>query len=77
MQAAHLRAMEAAMTYLHRHAGYTRVHNPLTGVKDLQRLPGLAAIAYQHETSRCERSRSGAQAALRQCRGNRFDRRSG
>ena len=41
------------MTYLHQHAGYTRVHNPLTGKKDLQRLPGLVAIAYQHETSRC------------------------
>ncbi len=41
------------MTYLHQHAGYTRVHNPLTGDKDLQRLPGLVAIAYQHETSRC------------------------
>jgi conjugative relaxase-like TrwC/TraI family protein len=53
MQAAHQQAVEAAMTYLHQHAGYTRVHNPLTGVKDLQRLPGLVAIAYQHETSRC------------------------
>ena len=41
------------MTYLHEHAGYTRVHNPLTGTKDLERLPGLVAIAYQHETSRC------------------------
>ena len=41
------------MAYLHQHAGYTRVHNPLTGKKDLQRLPGLVAIAYQHETSRC------------------------
>ena len=41
------------MEYLHRHAGYTRVHNPVTGKKDLQRLPGLVAIAYQHETSRC------------------------
>ena len=41
------------MAYLHQHAGYTRVHNPLTGQKDLQRLPGWAAIAYQHETSRC------------------------
>jgi len=29
------------------------VHNPNTGEKDLVRLPGLAAIAYQHETSRC------------------------
>jgi hypothetical protein len=35
------------------HAGYTRVHNPRTGEKDLVRLPGLTAIAYQHETSRC------------------------
>ncbi len=53
MQAAHLRAVEAAMTYLHEHAGYTRIHNPVTGSKDLERLPGLVAIAYQHETSRC------------------------
>src|SRR5271166_4892256 len=53
MQAAHLRALDAAMTYLCEHAGYTRVHNPLTGTKDLVRLPGLLAIAYQHETSRC------------------------
>ena len=53
MVAAHLRAVQAAMGYLHRHAGYTRVHNPVTGVKDLQCLPGLVAIAYQHETSRC------------------------
>lgn len=53
VQAAHLRAVTAAMTYLHQHAGYTRVHNTLTGTKDLQRLPGLVAIAYQHETSRC------------------------
>ena len=53
MQGAHQRAITAAMTYLHQHAGYTRVHNPLSGAKDLQRLPGLVAIAYQHETSRC------------------------
>jgi len=51
--AAHQRGVAAAMTYLHDHAGYTRVHNPLTGNKDLQRLPGLVGIAYQHETSRC------------------------
>lgn len=50
---AHSRAVKAAMDYLHQHAGYTRVHNPVTGKKDLQRLPGLVAIAYQHETSRC------------------------
>jgi conjugative relaxase-like TrwC/TraI family protein len=53
MATAHLKAVNAAMTYLHTHAGYTRVHNPATGTKDLQRLPGLVAIAYQHETSRC------------------------
>ena len=29
------------------------MHNPVTGNKDLQRLPGLVGIAYQHETSRC------------------------
>jgi conjugative relaxase-like TrwC/TraI family protein len=45
MQAAHLRAVDAAMTYLHEHAGYTRIHNPVTGTKDLERLPGLVAIA--------------------------------
>jgi len=50
---AHLNAVRAALTYLHQHAGYTRVHNPLTGNKDLRRLPGLVGIAYQHETSRC------------------------
>jgi TrwC relaxase len=43
----------SVMAYLHQHAGYTRVHNPRTGVKDLVRLPGLVGIAYQHETSRC------------------------
>jgi conjugative relaxase-like TrwC/TraI family protein len=53
LAAAHERAVRAAMTYLHVHAGYTRVHNPINGLKDLQRLPGLVAIAYQHETSRC------------------------
>ena len=53
MQVAHLRAIDAAMTYLHQHGAYTRIHNPRAGTKDLQRLPGLVAIAYQHETSRC------------------------
>ena len=32
--------------------GYTRVHNAVSGKKDLVRLPGLVAVAYQHETSR-------------------------
>ena len=41
LAAAHTSAVRAAMEYLHRHAGYTRVHNPITGNKDLQRLPGL------------------------------------
>jgi conjugative relaxase-like TrwC/TraI family protein len=50
---AHTTALSEAMEYLASHAGYTRVHNPHTGEKDLLRLPGLTAIAYQHETSRC------------------------
>jgi conjugative relaxase-like TrwC/TraI family protein len=50
---AHTTALSEAMEYLTDHAGYTRTHNPHTGEKDLVRLPGLAAIAYQHETSRC------------------------
>jgi conjugative relaxase-like TrwC/TraI family protein len=53
LAAAHEKAVAAAMAYLHEHAGYTRVHNPVTGMKDLQRLPGLVGMAYQHETSRC------------------------
>jgi conjugative relaxase-like TrwC/TraI family protein len=50
---AHTTALGEAMQYLSVHAGYTRVHNPRTGEKDLVRLPGVAGIAYQHETSRC------------------------
>jgi conjugative relaxase-like TrwC/TraI family protein len=50
---AHTAAIAEAMEYLSVHAGYTRIHNPRNGEKDLVRLPGLAAIAYQHETSRC------------------------
>jgi conjugative relaxase-like TrwC/TraI family protein len=50
---AHTTAMSEAMEYLAVHAGYTRVHNPHTGENDLVRLPGLVAVAYQHETSRC------------------------
>jgi TrwC relaxase len=44
---AHTAAISEAMEYLTAHAGYTRIHNPHTGEKDLVRLPGLAAIAYQ------------------------------
>ena len=51
--AAHTAALAEAMEYLAVHAGYTRVHSRVTGEKDLVRLPGLVAIAYQHETSRC------------------------
>jgi conjugative relaxase-like TrwC/TraI family protein len=50
---AHTRAVQAAMAYLREHADYTRVYNRVTGNRDLHRLPGLVAIAYQHETSRC------------------------
>ena len=50
--AAHATAIAEALEYLAAHAGYTRVHNPITGEKDLQKLPGLVAAAYQHETSR-------------------------
>jgi hypothetical protein len=53
---AHTTALAEAMEYLAAHAGYTRVHNPHTGekYKDLVRLPGLAAIAYQHESRDAE-----------------------
>jgi conjugative relaxase-like TrwC/TraI family protein len=50
---AHTTALAEAMEYLAAHAGYTRVHNPVTELKDLVHLPGLVAVAYQHETSRC------------------------
>jgi len=52
VSAAHQTAIAEALEYLAAHAGYTRVHNPVTGDKDLQKLPGLVAAAYQHETSR-------------------------
>ena len=53
IEAAHSAALAEAMEYLAVHAGYTRIHNPVTGDKDLVRLPGVVAVAYQHETSRC------------------------
>ncbi|RIT15046.1 AAA family ATPase [Mycobacteroides abscessus] len=49
---AHAYAVAEAMKYLAEHAGYTRVHNPHTGEKDLVRLPGIVAATFQHETSR-------------------------
>lgn len=49
---AHAYAVAEAMKYLAEHAGYTRVHNPHTGQKDLVRLPGIVAATFQHETSR-------------------------
>ena len=36
---AHTTALSEAMEYLAAHAGYTRIHNPHTGEKDLVRLP--------------------------------------
>lgn len=50
---AHATAISEALEYLADHAGYTRVHNPVTAEKDLVRLRGLVSVAYQHETSRC------------------------
>ena len=35
MAMAHQKGIDAAMTYLHEHAGYTRVHNPRTGKKKI------------------------------------------
>lgn len=49
---AHTAAISEALEYLAAHAGYSRIHNPITGEKDLIRLPGLVTAAYQHETSR-------------------------
>ena len=49
---AHTAALSEAMEYLATHAEYTRVHNPTTVEKDRQKMPGLVAAAYQHETSR-------------------------
>ncbi|ASQ85798.1 MobF family relaxase [Mycobacterium intracellulare] len=49
---AHTTAISEALEYLAAHAGYSRIHNPVSGDKDLVRLPGLVAVAYQHETSR-------------------------
>lgn len=42
---AHAAALAEAMEYLADHAGYTRVHNPHTGEKDLVRLPGLTGFS--------------------------------
>ncbi|WP_048472045.1 MobF family relaxase [Mycolicibacterium chlorophenolicum] len=49
---AHAFAITEAMEYLVEHGGYTRVHNPRSGEKDLVRLPGIVAAGFQHETSR-------------------------
>jgi TrwC relaxase len=65
----HTTALSEAMKYLAAHAGYTRVHNPHTRRKDLVRLPGLVAIAYQHETSRCGRRRARHAARKQPARG--------
>lgn len=52
LRRAHDTAVRSAMEYLAEHAGYSRVPNKKTGKKDLVKLPGLTAAAYQHETSR-------------------------
>ena len=52
MGAANRVAAQAAFDYLGTHAGYTRVYNPVTAKAELQKLPGLVGIGYQHETSR-------------------------
>ena len=52
VEEAHTGAVADALEYIHAHAGYTRVHNAVTGTKDLVWLPGLITAAYQHETSR-------------------------
>lgn len=52
MGAAHRVATQAAFDYVGKHAGYTRVYNPLTEQNELEKLPGLVGAAYQHETSR-------------------------
>lgn len=51
-EAAHDAAISASLAYLAEHAGYTRVHNPDTGQKDLVRLSGLSGVRYDHRTSR-------------------------
>ncbi|MGD9620604.1 MAG: MobF family relaxase [Mycolicibacterium sp.] len=52
MGAANRVAAQAAFDYLGAHAGYTRVYNSKTKKAELQKLPGLVGIGYQHETSR-------------------------
>jgi len=51
MFVAHQKGIDAALAYLHEHAGYTRVHNRVSGNKDLQRLPGLVGIACSTATT--------------------------
>lgn len=50
--AAHNIAMQKQFDYIGKHAGWTRVYNKLTGKVELEHLPGLVGVAYQHETSR-------------------------
>lgn len=49
---AHMIGVKEAFEYYSDHAAYTRVHNKVTGKKDLQRLPGLVVAQYLHLTSR-------------------------
>lgn len=45
-------AAQAGLDYLANNAAYTRVHNKVTGQKDFQKLPGLVAATFLHETNR-------------------------
>lgn len=53
-EAAHQKAIKSSLAYLAEHAGWTRVHNPETGNKDLSRLSGLTGASYLHRTSRAQ-----------------------
>ncbi|ETZ55266.1 MobF family relaxase [Mycobacterium avium subsp. hominissuis] len=46
-------AAQDGLKYMHQHAGYTRVSNPVDpSKKDLQRLPALPFVTYFHHTAR-------------------------
>jgi len=51
---AHLRAVTAAMEYLHQHAGYTRVHNP-------GRLRSCPCGVYSHSRDKADLTRQGGE----------------
>jgi TrwC relaxase len=45
-------ASRRAFDYLEDRGAYTRVYNTLTGTTELQKLPGLIAVAHQHDSAR-------------------------